>query len=63
MELEKLLTLNEMAEQLNVKQSWLKAMIFRNEIPFIKIGKHIRFSPKEIQKWIEDRKIQEDSWN
>ena len=63
MDQEKLLTLKEIAEQLNVKESWLKAMIFRNEIPYIKIGKHIRFGQSEIQKWVEERKIQEGSWN
>ncbi len=63
MEREQLLTLREIAEQLNVKESWVKGMIFKGQIPFIKVGKHVRFSPRVIEKWIEERKIQEDSWN
>jgi excisionase family DNA binding protein len=61
--LNKLISLKTLAELLCVKESWLKSMIFKRKIPFVKVGKHIRFKEDEIQKWVEDRKIQEDSWN
>lgn len=60
---DQLLTKEQIAKLLNVKMDWLNSYIFRKQIPFIKLGKHIRFCPAEIQKWIEERKIQEDSWN
>ena len=63
MNLEQLLTFQKAAELLDVKPSWLKSMVFKKQIPFIKVGKHIRFCPKEIQNWIAERKVQEDSWN
>lgn len=48
----KLLTINELAGDLRVKLSWVRSMIFRKEIPFIKIGRHIRFEEEAIKKWI-----------
>jgi excisionase family DNA binding protein len=60
---EQLLSKEQVAKLLNVKMDWLNSVIFKKQIPFIKVGKHIRFCPKQITKWIEDRKIQEDSWN
>jgi excisionase family DNA binding protein len=60
---DELLTIAELSNLLNVKPSWLRSMVFKKQIPFLKIGKHIRFSKAEIQKWIEERKIQEEAWN
>lgn len=54
-----LLTPKQAAELLNVKPSWIKSMVFRGQIPFLKLGKHVRFCPKAIEKWVEERKIQE----
>ncbi len=56
-----LISIEKIAELLNVKTSWIRSMVFKKQIPFIKIGKHIRFSEEEIQKWIEERKNMEGS--
>lgn len=60
--MKQILTLRELCELMNVKPSWLKSMVFRKKIPFIKLGKHIRFEKDEVQKWIEEKKVQEESW-
>jgi excisionase family DNA binding protein len=58
-----LITIEELSKLLDVKPSWVKSMVFKRQIPFVKIGKHIRFSRQAIQKWILDKMIQEDSCN
>ena len=58
-----LLSMEEVAKLLSVKISWIRSLVFKKQIPYLKIGKHIRFSTTEIEKWVEERRIQEESWN
>ena len=59
-----LLTINEAANFLSVKVSRLRTAVFRKEIPFIKIGRLVRFKEDDLLKWIEQntQKVKEDSW-
>jgi excisionase family DNA binding protein len=53
-----LLTINEMAEKLKVKPSWLYFRTMNTgegTIPRIKIGKYLRFNPEEVMAWIEKK--------
>lgn len=58
-----LLSIEEVSKLLSVKISWIRSLVFKKQIPYIKVGKHIRFSLLEIEKWFEERKVQEESWN
>jgi excisionase family DNA binding protein len=53
--MEKLLKIKEVAELLQVKESTIRAWVFRKKIPFKKIHNNIRFKPKEIDDFIEGR--------
>lgn len=53
--MEKLLTINEVADLLQVKESTIRAWVFRKKIPFKKIHHNIRFRPKEIEDFIEGK--------
>ena len=53
----KLLTIEEVAEYLNVKVSWVRSAIFRREIPYLKVGNLVRFSAKELHEWIEKNSV------
>lgn len=53
-----LLTIEEMAEILKVKRSWLYSKCRETgpgSIPRIKIGKYLRFVPKDVMQWIKDQ--------
>ena len=52
---EELLTINELILLLNIKESHLRSLIFRQEIPFIKVGRLVRFKPEQIKKWLEEK--------
>jgi excisionase family DNA binding protein len=53
---EKLLTPEEQAEKLRVKLSWIYAQTRQKKIPFVKIGKYIRFREKEVDDWLRAQK-------
>lgn len=52
-----LLTIEQVSDLLKVKPSWLRWHVFKRNIPYVKVGRHIRFEPNEIQKWIDERRF------
>ena len=48
-----LIDINELAEILNIKVSKVRSMVFKNEIPYIKLGRLVRFKTEEIQNWLD----------
>ena len=52
-----LMTIKELAEKLNVKESWIRSRVFKREIPFIKVGKHVRFDLTVIDEWLKLNKF------
>jgi excisionase family DNA binding protein len=56
--LEKWLTVDEMASRLKVKKTWLYGQTIRKDrgaIPRLKVGKHLRFDPEAVERWIRGR--------
>ena len=53
----KLLTAEQLAEYLNISRHAVYCMVFRREIPHLKLGRRVRFDPIEVQQWLEDQKI------
>lgn len=56
---EALWTYKQTAEFLGFNLSTMYAYVCRKRIPHIRIsGRAIRFSPTEIRKWVEDKKVE-----
>lgn len=53
---EKLLTIKQASELLQVKISWLRSMVFRKEIPYLKLGRLIRFKHEDLTSFINRSK-------
>ncbi len=51
-----LLTINEASSFLNVKVSKLRTAVLNRDIPFLKMGRLIRFDKADLLKWIEELK-------
>ena len=47
-----LLNSRELAAILKVKESYLKNLRHENRVPFLKIGRLVRYSLEDIEKWI-----------
>ncbi len=53
---EKLLSIKDVSELLNVKESWIRCQVFYKNIPHLKIGGLLRFKKSELDKWIESNR-------
>ncbi|WP_417335924.1 helix-turn-helix domain-containing protein [Halobacteriovorax marinus] len=51
-----LLNIQEASEFLNIKISRLRTAIFKNEVPYLKIGRLVRFDPSDLTEWIQEKK-------
>ncbi len=49
-----LLNVDELAERLNVPKGWIYERTSRGDIPFIKVGKYVRFEWGTILDWLKD---------
>jgi len=50
-----LLTPNQVCTILNIRMSKFRSMIFRNELPVIRLGRLLRIDKNELPKWIESK--------
>lgn len=48
----------ELAEHLGVSERFVRRLVNERRIPFLKIGKFIRFNPDEIAEWVSKRKVE-----
>ena len=55
--MEKLLTVDELAQVLLVKKSTIYQWRHLGLIPYIKVGRFVRFREKDIQKWLSSRAV------
>ena len=51
--LEKLLDAKAVAELLGEKETWVYQQAKAKKIPSVKLGKYWKFSPSQLQKWLE----------
>jgi len=52
----KLLDINQLSEMLSVKKKTIYDWVHKGFIPYIKLGKLLRFDPKDIDKWFESKR-------
>ena len=48
----KYLTIEELSEVLQIPKSWIYERTRKNQIPYKKIGKYLRFHLSEVEEWI-----------
>ena len=52
--MDKLWTAEELAEYLNFSKAAIYAMVYRKEIPFLKIGRRVRFRHEAVERWLNE---------
>ena len=52
-----LLNVNEVAELLGVPVSRVRFEVFNKKIPFLRIGRTIRFSHSDLADWLNTKKM------
>jgi len=54
-----LLNIKEASEYLGITVGSLYKLVWQRRIPFVKIGKALRFDKEKIDKWIEENTVEE----
>lgn len=58
---DRLMSIGEAADYLGVKKSTLYSWVFYRKIPFIKVGRLVKFDLSELQEWIDRKRMPQ--WN
>lgn len=56
-----LMTIEDLSKFLNVPVPTIRDWKYKKKIPFIKLGRSLRFSFPDISKWLNERSHYEDS--
>ena len=51
------LNYDELAELLGVRRNWLEQAVFHKRIPYVKIGRLVRFEKDAIEEWIRRQRV------
>ena len=54
------LSFQQVVKLLNVKESMLRGLVFRKEIPYVKIGRLLRFNKEDIMGWLESKTVKNE---
>jgi excisionase family DNA binding protein len=55
--LPQLLTIDQLAEQLGITVRHVRRLIAERRVPYLKVGKLVRFDPAEIAGWLDGSRI------
>ena len=53
--MDKLLTLNELSELIQVKKKTIYDMVYTKRIPYTKVGNQLRFREDLIEAWLREK--------
>lgn len=56
-DLDTLLTIKQASKLLNLKQSRLRTAVLRKEVPFVKLGRLVRFKRTDLEAWVNSKTI------
>lgn len=57
MEIDILLDISDVSDIIGVKINTLYSWVHQKKIPYIKIGRMVKFKPSDIDKWINEKKV------
>lgn len=50
-------TVDEVAARLGVSVRFVRRLVAERRIPFVKVGKFVRFDPADLEEWIDDHRV------
>lgn len=54
---EQLIDIAGLAERLGVSERFVRRLVDERRIPFLKIGRHVRFQPDDVERWIRASRV------
>lgn len=58
--LPELMTMDQLAERLGVTRRHVRRLVDERRVPFLRVGRFIRFDPVEIADWLNRNRVR--SW-
>ena len=55
-----MITVNEVAEKLNISSRMVRKLIMEGKLPALKFGNTYRIVPEDLEKFIQDSKVTPD---
>ena len=52
-----LLTIDQLAEHLGITTRHVRRLIAERRVPYLKVGKLVRFDPAELAGWLDGRRV------
>jgi excisionase family DNA binding protein len=52
-----LLSIDELAEHLGVTVRHVRRLVAERRVPYLKVGRLVRFDPAEITAWLDGRRV------
>ncbi len=56
--MDKLLTIDELAEVLSLKKSTIYQWVHLGLVPHMKVGRLLRFRERDIEKWLSSKQVE-----
>lgn len=53
-----LLTIEDAAELLNVRPGYIRRLVRERRIPFIRVGKFVRFEPRDLEALVQAGRVE-----
>ncbi len=53
-----MMNIHELAKELGLSESGIYQWVSQRKIPFVRMGRALRFDSEEIKKWIEGNRIE-----
>jgi len=57
-----LIDVKQLSESTGLSVFTLYSWINQKKIPYVKVGRLVRFDPRKIEKWIEENSVEEKNW-
>ncbi|MEM7093719.1 MAG: helix-turn-helix domain-containing protein [Actinomycetota bacterium] len=54
-----LLDVDSLAHRLAVSPRFVRRLVEERRIRFLKIGRHVRFDPADVERWIEAQRVEQ----
>jgi excisionase family DNA binding protein len=55
--LPELMTMDQLAERLGVTRRHVRRLVDERRVPFLRVGRFIRFDPAEIADWLNGNRV------
>ncbi len=55
--LPQLLTINQLADHLGSTPRHVRRLVAERRVPYLKVGRFVRFDPAEIAAWLDERRM------